>query len=383
MNIRSQYISFFHWFSRRRVWGATVLVSLLLYLFAWPAFFHGLILPRAVSHPKGLQVEIYPWPEIQGTPVSRFLFRGERLTLNRPDTSLVAYGLWEVSEPGRYRLKLECDDAGTLTLNGQDLIQLRGISAHNEGEVEVELKKGRYFLVSHLFNGPGRGWLSLSATLKDRSIHLLEERNILLIDFPALLTWAAIVQKVKKGAWYTLLLSLALWIFLTLWQAGSCSIKQASEEEESSKVEKEDRNSFSVRAQLSSGTALFFLILFFFIGLSAHIRTAAVLWRTLPPFPLQWGNDPASSFERQVQEIRPYLPKRGTLGFISYPENPNDLFRLQYTLSPLIVTSSEKTQLVIGLINDPSFFDRRPLQDTHQLIRDFKNGWVLWQRKTP
>ena len=158
--------------------------------------------------------------KIKGKPFQSFYNTSDKLTLEKPDSSLLAYGLWKVPQTGFYRIRLECDDFGSLNLDGQDLIRLTGINAHNIGEVQAELKEGYHLLVLHLVNGPGQGWLTLNTISKQNTGAMLGGASLVYLDFTNLNLWLKFVSGVKKGSLVLLIFALGALIFLAVVQLG-------------------------------------------------------------------------------------------------------------------------------------------------------------------
>ena len=86
---------------------------------------------------------------------------GALARLENPDTSLEAYGVWEIKKGGTHTLIFHCDDFGNVFIDGHQVISLQGISADNQGHALVPLDAGPHLLVVHLFNGPNKGFFRL------------------------------------------------------------------------------------------------------------------------------------------------------------------------------------------------------------------------------
>ena len=70
-----------------------------LYFAFWPLIWHLTILPKARSDKHQLRVESYFPNRVDNTS----------LFLDKPDSSLSAYAVWQVPKEGLYQLKLSCD----------------------------------------------------------------------------------------------------------------------------------------------------------------------------------------------------------------------------------------------------------------------------------
>jgi len=201
-----------HWL----IWAIVGLLSLALYLGIWPLFYHLVVLPTAVPGKHGLQVNIFDRLELKGKPAHSFFSPSNKLALEKPDTSLLAYGLWKVLQTGPYKLHLECDDFGSLNLDGQDLIRLTGINARNIGEIEVDLKEGYHLMMLRLFNRPGQGWLTLTTVSLQQNNSLLGGNSLVYLDLDNFNTWFKVVKVLEKGSLLLVIFSLGAIILLTV-----------------------------------------------------------------------------------------------------------------------------------------------------------------------
>ena len=139
--------------------GLQVLVALLL-LGKYPLLFRGGIFSQAQGDREGMRLAVYNNLKRSGPAENRFS-SGAAARLDTPNTSLEAYGIWQVKKAGTYTLALHCDDYGSLFLDGHPLISLRGISGDNLGQAVVPLQPGPHLLVVHLFNEPQKGFFRL------------------------------------------------------------------------------------------------------------------------------------------------------------------------------------------------------------------------------
>lgn len=213
-----------HWL----IWAVVGLLSLGFYFGFWPLVYHLVILPKAVPEKHGLQVNVFDQIELKGKPSHSFFNTADKLTLEKPDTSLLAYGLWKVPQTGNYRIHLECDDFGSLSLDMQDLIQLTGINARNIGEIEVDLKRGYHLMVLRLFNRPEKGWLTLKTVISEESVSLLGGTSLVYLDLPNLNTWLKVEKGVGKGSLLLLILSFVVLSFFAFFQFKRYLLKNIS-----------------------------------------------------------------------------------------------------------------------------------------------------------
>jgi cytochrome c len=74
----------------------------------------------------------------------------------------VVDGFLVVDRPGKYALRLACDDGGTLALDGKPLIDNDGLHPMTPKDAEVELAAGEHALLIHFFQAYGGWGLKLS-----------------------------------------------------------------------------------------------------------------------------------------------------------------------------------------------------------------------------
>jgi lysophospholipase L1-like esterase len=125
-----------------------------------PLLLRRLIYPSAQPGRQGMRLAVYNNSnrsgagQVQGSP-------GALARLENPDTSLEAYGVWEIKNGGTQTLIFHCDDYGAVFIDGHQVISLQGISADNQGHAIVPLDAGPHLLVVYLFNGPNKGFFRL------------------------------------------------------------------------------------------------------------------------------------------------------------------------------------------------------------------------------
>jgi hypothetical protein len=143
----------------------------------WPLVWHLILLPHARPDKHQLRVESYPLKTITDTSIF----------LDKPDSTLTAYAVWQVPQEGFYHFKLSCDDNGKVLIDNRPIITLRGISPRNVGETKQWLTPGPHFLELRLNNILGKGWLKIEVagpgqggyeSLKREQISWLEFGNI-------------------------------------------------------------------------------------------------------------------------------------------------------------------------------------------------------------
>jgi lysophospholipase L1-like esterase len=185
-----------------------------------------LIYPSAQTGRQGMRLTVYKAitrsgaRQVQWTP-------GAWARLENPDTSLEAYGIWEISKGGNQTLIFHCDDYGDVFIDGHPVIRLRGISADNQAAAVVPLKAGPHLLVVYLCNGPGKGYFRLEVLgpgqetptpLPPQQLHPLD------LDY----TWEGIYwgfTSIRAGWFWAALL---LGLFLTVSLYGARSLRQGA-----------------------------------------------------------------------------------------------------------------------------------------------------------
>jgi hypothetical protein len=130
----------------------------LFYLAIWPMVWHLVLLPHVRPDKHQLRVESYAPYRVDNTS----------LFLDKPDTSLTAYAVWQVPKKGLYHIRLTCDDNGKVVIDNHPVITLIGISFRNIGETSRWLSPGPHFLKLQLNNILDQGWLKIEVTAPDQ-----------------------------------------------------------------------------------------------------------------------------------------------------------------------------------------------------------------------
>jgi lysophospholipase L1-like esterase len=139
--------------------GLQVVIIILLFG-RQPLLLRWLTNPQAQPSRPGMSLAVYNnsnrsgTGQVQETP-------GALARLEKPDTSLEAYGVWEIKKSGTQTLIFHCDDYGAVFIDGHQVIGLQGISPNNQGQALVPLDAGPHLLVVYLFNGPEKGFFRL------------------------------------------------------------------------------------------------------------------------------------------------------------------------------------------------------------------------------
>ena len=125
-----------------------------------PLLLRRLIYPSAPLGRQGMRLAVYNTITRSGARQVRWA-PSASAWLEKPETSLEGYGVWEIKKGGNYTLIAHFNDYGDVFIDGHPVIRLQGLSADNQGQATVPLDAGPHLLVVHLFNGPGKGFFRL------------------------------------------------------------------------------------------------------------------------------------------------------------------------------------------------------------------------------
>jgi hypothetical protein len=120
-----------------------------------------------------------------------------------------------------------------------------------------------------------------------------------------------------------------------------------------------------------------FLFSWICLGLSSHYH---LLRQLIPLKGFSTFTDPVSVREQQLRAIKPLLPAREIIGFVSDRDDVVDFYQTQYALSPLLISRDPLISPAIGIIYDPSSLKKITSQNRMQVVRVFENGLVLLER---
>ncbi|MFZ5584713.1 MAG: hypothetical protein ACOZHQ_02160 [Thermodesulfobacteriota bacterium] len=200
-------------------WLAGLALMTALHLWAWPLIWHLVLAPGLAGERQGLEVLEFANEQGRGKERASRLEPGAALGLAEPDTAAVAYGAWRPPRAGRWELSLECDDYGNLVLDRRRVIDLHGITDHNQGQAVLELDSGPHLLIIRLHNRLGQGWLRLLAKGPGQDdfapIPADQLRAFALGNYRTWLTAAAWIERAALAGLAALLAGgLVLWAYL-------------------------------------------------------------------------------------------------------------------------------------------------------------------------
>jgi hypothetical protein len=235
-------------------WFFLIGTALLCFFFSftlWPLVWHWVFLPHSQPDKHYFRTE------------SNAPHRVANSTwfLDKPDSSLSAYVVWQVPEGGLYHLKLSCDDNGAIFIDRHPIISLEGVSALNAGVAKKWLTAGPHFLELRLHNGPAKGWLKFEVARPGRiNYESLSSGELSYMEFGSITAW---LKALYWGEYFCLLVFLGLSLFCL----GYYFFRQRSE------------RLFPTRRWN-----------YFFIALVLLALTVSTLYHTLHPIPPIWSD---------------------------------------------------------------------------------------------
>ena len=88
--------------------------------------------------------------------------------------------------------------------------------------------------------------------------------------------------------------------------------------------------------------------------------------------------------EERFKGLRPLVPARGAVGYLSDISNPQDSFRaysrLQYFLAPVVVDPSPARELVVANCASPASMAELAASHGLTVVQDLRNGVALLRR---
>jgi hypothetical protein len=91
-------------------------------------------------------------------------------------------------------------------------------------------------------------------------------------------------------------------------------------------------------------------------------------------------NDQTLYMDR-VKQLKPVLPKRGVIGYVSYEPEPVERYLLtQLALAPLIVDRASEHLYVVGSFEDPASIPKIARRAGLRVVKDFGGGLVVLTR---
>jgi hypothetical protein len=153
------------------------------------------ILPGLDQDRHGLTALVYDRQYPGGKPQHSLSLTTSHAVLSQPHTSLRAYGFWLPPVAGDYTLRLTCDDAGRLKLDGRTLMRLSGVSAANHDAISLALDAGPHLLEVELVNMPGQGFFRLEVQGPGaKSLSLLEADQLRQVSLGNYDFWAGLAS---------------------------------------------------------------------------------------------------------------------------------------------------------------------------------------------
>ena len=158
---------------------------LLFFHFAiWPLIWHWVILPHAIPGNHQLRVESN----------SPYRIDNALLFLDKPDSSLSAYAVWQIPRGGLYRLKLSCVGNGKVLIDSRPVITMKGLPAFNVWEAKTWLAPGPHFLELRLSNNLRMGWLRMDVAGPGQANYSpLSSNELSFLPLGNVETWVGIV----------------------------------------------------------------------------------------------------------------------------------------------------------------------------------------------
>lgn len=96
--------------------------------------------------------------------------------------------------------------------------------------------------------------------------------------------------------------------------------------------------------------------------------------------------DDVTRHETRFARLRPLLPARGTVGYVTDQEGPNAIaaneryLYVRYSLAPVLVENSPRHALVVGNLTQPTTDLQQFLQEQHlALLKNLGDGVLLLQ----
>ena len=137
------------------------------------------------------------------------------LFLDKPDSSLSAYAVWQVPKDGLYHIKLSCDDNGKVLIDNRPIITLKGTSPLNVGETKQWLTPGPHFLELDLNNELGQGWLRIEVARPGQANYSsLSTEELSYLELGNISTWLEVVSWGEYLCFLGFLGLILLWVGL-------------------------------------------------------------------------------------------------------------------------------------------------------------------------
>lgn len=115
------------------------------------------------------------------------------------------------------------------------------------------------------------------------------------------------------------------------------------------------------------------LILYLFYSQIPLVKTIA---EKLPY--IQIGQERSLAYEKRMTVLRPLLPPRGLVGYIS-DTGIEHFFRSQYALAPVILVREPGPRMIVTNYSHDGLRPEQLYGKSYDVIRDFQNGVALVQ----
>lgn len=189
----------------RRAWRLLCLVLGLAWMLlawgAWPLVWHLALEPGIDQRRPGLAAQTLT-PGEGGARVKTSLRLDEAQgRLDKPGSTLRAYGVWLAPADGEYLFRFSCDDEGELKIDGRTIIALKGVNANNFGEDRLRLAAGPHLLQADLVNILEQGWFKVGVRPPDGGeLALPGPESLRQLDLGNFDLWARVLELSRSVA---------------------------------------------------------------------------------------------------------------------------------------------------------------------------------------
>ena len=188
-------------------------------LSAWPLVRDWVILPSADLNQHGLIVREYLDRDQKGGAVNTYQAKRSILKLDRPQSSLRAWALWQAPANGPIAMQLHADQAGTLRLDRRLalLVPERQAEEGLPDKAKICVSQGPRLLELTLNNYDYQGQIDLNVFQQGKGVVPLEGKSLILLDLPDLPEWLELTTALE----YLGLFTLAWGLVALIWRFGA------------------------------------------------------------------------------------------------------------------------------------------------------------------